>query len=94
VYEVFRILDNFNVPLGAAEGSDETGLTKGMRSSTLWTTAWDLNDRVLYYHTMNNRRVRSLDLKELDFSNLGNEMIHIPLDKVKEQDIEDITPEN
>lgn len=52
VYELFRILDNFNVPLGTAEGSDseETNL-KGMRTSTLWTSAWDLSMKVLYFHT-------------------------------------------
>jgi choloylglycine hydrolase len=91
VYEVFRILDNFNVPLGAAEGSDHSSNIKGMRSSTEWTTAWDLSKHVLYYHTQNNRRVRALDLKELDFSELGNEILHLPLDKTKEQDIEYIT---
>ncbi len=37
VYEILRILDNFNVPLGAAEGEGEAK-TKGMRSSTIWTT--------------------------------------------------------
>ena len=92
VYEIFRILDNFNVPLGAAEGSDHSSNIKGMRSSTEWTTAWDLSEHVLYYHTQNNRRVRALDLKELDFSNLGDDLIHMPLDKIKEQDIEYITP--
>ena len=92
VYEVFRILDNFNLPLGAAEGSDGSSNLKGMRSSTIWTTTWDLQNRVLNYHTQHNRRVRALYLKELDFSSLGNDIIHLPLDRIKEQDIEDITP--
>ena len=91
VYEVFRILDNFNVPLGAAEGSDSQSKLEGMRSSTIWTSAWDLKDHILYYHTQNNRRVRAFDFKEIDFSNLGNDIIHIPLDKNREQDIEYIT---
>lgn len=92
VYEVFRILDNFNVPLGAAEGSDGHCSTEGMRSSTQWTTAWDLSGRVLYYHTQHNRRVRVLYLKDLDFSMLGKDILHLPLDKNNRQDIEDITP--
>ena len=33
MYELFRILDNFNVPLGAAEGSGNDK-TQGMRSAT------------------------------------------------------------
>jgi len=92
VYEVFRILDNFNVPLGAVEGSDSPSKAGSMRSATQWTTACDLSERVLYYHTQHNRRVRSLDMKALDFSKLGNDILHLPLDKNKKQDVQDITP--
>ena len=92
VFEVFRILDNFNVPLDASKDLGDSHInTKGMLSATEWTTAWDLSNRVLYYHTQYNRRVRSFDLKELNFSNLGNDIIHLPLDKIKEQDIEHIS---
>ncbi len=90
IYELFRILDNFNLPLGAAEGSGEEK-TKGMRSSTIWTTGYDTKNRVMYYHTQNNRRVRMLDLKKIDFAKAGA-MVKLPLDKEKAQDIEDITP--
>ena len=90
VYELFRILDNFNVPLGAAEGEGEAA-TKGMRSSTIWTTAWDTRNKALYYHTQNNRRVRKVDFGKIDFSS-GREKVRFPLDKVKAQDIEDMTP--
>ncbi len=90
IYELFRMLDNFNVPLGAAEGSDsENSNLKGMRSSTIWTTAWDLSDKVLYFHTQHNRRVRKVTLNKIDFSK--KEITHIPLDDKKEQDIKDIT---
>jgi len=90
IYELFRILDNFNVPLGAAEGSDsENSNLKGMRSSTIWTTAWDLSEKVLYFHTQHNRRVRKVTLNKIDFSK--KEITHISLDDKKEQDIKDIT---
>lgn len=90
-YEVFRILDNFNLPLGAAEGSDESSHNlEGMRSSTIWTTAWNLDEKVLYYHTQHNRRVRAVRLKGLDFSQ--PEIHHVPLDREPLQDIEDVTP--
>jgi len=94
VYEVFRILDNFNLPLGAAEGSDTSSDLEGMRSSTIWTTAWDLSERVLYYHTQHNRRVRALYLDEIDFSKLGKNFLHLPLDTSKKEDIKNITPNN
>lgn len=88
-YEVFRILDNFNVPLGAAEAGGHEK-TAGMRSATLWTTCFDTRKLVLYYHTMNNRRVREVDLTGIDFT--GGPIRHLPLDKVKAEDIENVTP--
>jgi choloylglycine hydrolase len=90
IYEIFRILDNFNVPLGASEGTGEDR-TKGMRSSTIWTSASDTKDGVFYYHTQHNRRVRKVDLTKIDFGAF-HEIQHLPLDKMKAQDIEDITP--
>jgi len=90
LYELFRILDNFNLPLGAAEGAGNAK-AGGMRSSTIWTSGYDTKNRVMYYHTQNNRRVRMVDLKRVDFS-LSGEWLRIPMDKQKAQDIEDVTP--
>ena len=90
MYEAFRILDNFNVPLGAAEGEGET-TTKGMRSATIWTTVYDTKNRVMYFHTMHNRRVRQLDLTKVDFSST-DKLVRITPDPNKEQDILDVTP--
>jgi len=52
IYELFRILDNFNLPQGpgAAEGEGESTSDDLMRSST-WTTAWNLTDLKLPYTT-------------------------------------------
>ncbi len=90
MYEVFRILDNFNVPLGASEGSGDDK-TKGMRSSTQWTTCSDTKNRVLYYHTQHNRRVRKINLAEIDFAK-SKEIVRISQDKRQTQDVEDVTP--
>jgi choloylglycine hydrolase len=87
---MFRILDNFNVPLGAAEGEGGEK-TKGMRSSTIWTTVWDTKNKVLYYHTQNNRRVRRVDFGKIDFGT-ARERARFPLDTVRAQDIDDVTP--
>ncbi len=92
-YELFRILDNFNVPVGASEGSGETANSlKGLRSSTLWTTGYDMKNLVLYYHTQHNRRVRMIDVKALDFDQI-KQIVHAPLDREKRQDIENVTPQ-
>ncbi|MDG4812532.1 choloylglycine hydrolase family protein [Hydrogenovibrio sp. 3SP14C1] len=90
VYELFRILDNFNVPLKSAEGSDNKEKdVKGMRSSTQWTTAWDLKHQVLYFHTQYNRRIREVALNKIKF--VPNTITHTPMDQNKRQDIQNIT---
>ena len=100
VYETFRILDSFQLPAapGSSEGSDSNDQkTTGMRSGTQWTTAWNLTDRILNYHTQNNRRVRFLDLKKVSFTTPEGEkpkIRYIPVDAVKEQDKQDITPKS
>jgi len=33
-----------------------------------------------------------VDLKKIDFSNMGSKIVYLPLDEKKEQDIEDRTP--
>ncbi len=91
IYEMFRILDNFNLPVGMGEGSTEMHL-KGMRSSTLWTTSYDLSARKLYYHTQNNRTVQMVDLNKIDFAKL-DKVLASPLDLKKEQLILDRTPQ-
>jgi choloylglycine hydrolase len=93
VYEVFRIMDNFNLPLGSAEGPDaKPELLKGMRSSTIWTTSADTRNLKYYYHTQHNRKVRMVDLKKIDFSQNNGKIKHVPLDIRKSQEIEDVTP--
>lgn len=89
-YELFRILDNFNIPLGSAEG-EGSEQTRGMRGSTIWTTAYDMKNLVMEYHTMHNRRVRQVDLKKIDFSK-PKTLVRMLLDLKKEQDIEVVTP--
>jgi len=92
VYESLRILDNFNLPLGAAEGSGNSGsdLLEGMRSSTIWTSAWDLEEEALFFHTQHNRRLRKVSLDNVDFHREG--IMHFPLDREKVQDIDHLTP--
>jgi choloylglycine hydrolase len=91
IYELFRILDNFNVPLGAAEGHGHDH-NQGMRSSTLWTSGYDTKNRVMYYHTQHNRRVRKVEFDAIDFAPRA-ELIRLPLDQVKQQDFEIVTPD-
>jgi len=77
----------------AAEGSDIGGHSTGiMRSSAIWTSVADTRNLVYYYHTQHNRRVRMVDLKKLDFDPRPGGFSHYTLDKVKSQDVDDVTP--
>lgn len=91
IYEIFRILDSFNVPLGASEGSGDTD-TAGMRSATIWTSAHDLSNLVMYYHTQHNRQVRMIDVNRINFDTI-NDILTLPLDEQKSQAIKDRTPQ-
>lgn len=66
IEQAFHILNNFDVPLGLqfAVGA----APNDMPSATQWTCATDLQNRVIYYHTMYNRAIRSIDLKDIDFA--------------------------
>ncbi len=93
IYEIFRIMDNFNHPLSTGEGTvTELQKQDGMRSSTIWTSAIDTGSLVYYYHTQHNRKVRMIDLKRIDFTQSKAGIRHLPLDRVEEQEIEDVTP--
>lgn len=94
VYEALRIADNFNLPLGSAEGSKaDSKLPSDMRSSTIWTSVADTGNLKYYYHTQHNRRLRMIDLKKIDFSPKDMQVRRMPLDKTKSQDIDEVTPQ-
>ena len=73
VRETFRILDNFNVPVDPVdpEKVKAAGLYPLRFSGTQYTSAYDMKNLVLYYHTDNNRTVRKVDLKAIDFGSLN-----------------------
>jgi len=65
VFEAFRILDSFNITVGATApaGHQATDIV----SATQVTTACDLSTRTLYFHSMHNRQVRAIRLDDIDF---------------------------
>ena len=83
ILEAFRILNNFDIPLGAvdAPGKDIIG-------STIWTSAMDTKALRYYYHTQYNSRLRVIDLKAVDFTK--NKITYVPMDKEKKQDFENV----
>lgn len=88
VFESFRILDNFNIPLGAQVPKDH--LPTDIVSATQVTSSSDLKEKVYYYHTMWNRQVRKIDLKAIDFLTVNEQVIDD--DYLKINTVKDVTP--
>ena len=86
MYEAFRILDNFNVSIGAVSAGAKDESKAGLRSGTQWTVAYDTRDLTIRFHTMNNRRVREIDLKDIDFGS-GACYRTRPMDVTPEEDV-------
>lgn len=89
VFEAFRILDNFNIPVGATGSADR--IATDIASATQITTACDLKNRVLYFHTMDNRQIQKLDLRKIDFAAVQHQVIR--QGAIREQQVHEIAPE-
>jgi choloylglycine hydrolase len=63
VLQAFHILNQFDIPKGAARG-EEAG--KEVADYTLWTSASDLTNHRYYFRTFANSRIRMVDLKKMD----------------------------
>lgn len=81
VMQAFQILNNFDIPVGVefADGK----LPADIPSATQWTSASDVTNRVIYYRTMYNSEIRSIDLKTINFSKVKYRSVM--LDTVKSQ---------
>lgn len=88
VFESFRILDNFNIPLGAQVPKER--LPADIVSATQVTSSSDLKNKVYYYHTMWNRQIRKIDLKAIDFATVKEQLIDD--DVAKTNTVKDVTP--
>lgn len=73
VFEAFRILDNFNIPIGITAARDR--IASDIASATQITTASDLKNRILYFHTMDNRQIQKLDLRKIDFGTVKHQLL-------------------
>jgi len=73
VFEAFRILDSFNIPLGAIAPREQ--VATDIDSATQITSASDLTNVRYYYHTMHNRQVRVIDLKKINFATVREQIL-------------------
>jgi choloylglycine hydrolase len=62
----FRILNQFDIPEGSVvETKPDNPSVITTKEATSWTSMADLNNLRYYYHTMQNRTVRMVELREL-----------------------------
>ena len=85
VKEVFQILNNFDLPIGAEFKQDEM---PDILSATQWTTATDIRARKFYYRTEWNYTIRCIDFNEINFAKVKFQTL--PLDKVEDYPVENI----
>lgn len=83
VLEAFRILNNFDIPLGAVDAPG-----KDIMGSTIWTSAMDTKALRYYYRSQHNSRLRVVDLESIDFNN--DKIVYVPMDVEKKQDYQQV----
>ena len=64
VLQAFHILNQFDIPKGAAQGIEHG---HEVYDYTLWTSASDLKNLRYYFRTYENSRIRMVDMKAVDF---------------------------
>lgn len=84
VFQCFQILNNFDIPVGVEFPIGK--VPSNIPSATQWTSATDMRHHVIYFRTMYNSAIRSIDLNDIDFSAISYRAV--PLDAVKRRPVE------
>src|SRR5271169_147417 len=66
VLEAFHVLNNFDIPKGAAREHEKDEHGNVLADYTLWTAASDLKAKRYYFRTYENSQIRVLDLMKMD----------------------------
>ena len=86
VLQCFQILNNFDIPVGIEFKPEEVPCD--IPSATQWTSATDMTNRIIYFRTMYNSAIRSIDLNTIDFTKVHYQAK--PMDIAKQQPVETI----
>lgn len=77
ISKAFHILNNFDLPIGS-QTNPGTPIAD-MPSGTQWTAASDQTNKVFYFKTMYDSRIKQVDLKQLNFTQ--KKQINRPIDQ-------------
>jgi choloylglycine hydrolase len=88
VLEAFHVLNQFDIPKGAARDAEKDSHGNVVADYTVWTGAADLKARRYYFRTYENSQIRMLDLMSMSvdgkdivkLSTKGEEVV-VPLNK-------------
>jgi choloylglycine hydrolase len=83
VLQAFHLLNNFDIPKGAAREKEKDAHGNIVAEHTIWTSANDLKAKRFYIRTYQNSQIRMLDLMKMNleaqditkFSIKGDEFI-------------------
>jgi choloylglycine hydrolase len=76
VQQIFHILNNFDIPVGAVR-AEVNGKT--IDEWTLWTAAEDLTHGKFYFRTFNDQSLRSVDVRTA-LANAGTGVAYLPME--------------
>ncbi|MGA8097241.1 MAG: linear amide C-N hydrolase, partial [Candidatus Cybelea sp.] len=76
VQQVFHILNNFDIPVGAVREEVEG---KTVDEWTLWTSAADLTNGQFYFRTFNDQSLRSVDVRKA-LAAAGANVKYVPME--------------
>jgi choloylglycine hydrolase len=88
VQQVFHILNNFDIPVGAVR--DEAG-GKTIDEWTLWTSAEDLTNLKFYFRTFTDQSLRSVDVRKA-LASAGAATKYLPMESTQATPITSLTP--
>lgn len=66
VLQAFHLLNNFDIPKGAARDGKPDANGNVAADYTMWTSVCDLKEKQFYFRTFDNSQIRSVDLNKMD----------------------------
>ncbi len=77
ILQAFHVLNNFDIPKGAARDEHKDAHGNIVADYTLWTSAIDLKARRFYFRTYDNSQIRMVDLTKMALD--GKDMVTVSM---------------
>jgi choloylglycine hydrolase len=88
VLEAFHVLNQFDIPKGAAREHEKDEHGNVLADYTIWTAASDLNAKRFYFRTYENSQIRMVDLMKMNLD--AKDIVKIPMKG--DEIIQSVTP--